>query len=251
LEYTGERIIPDEPECRPGTLTYETHAERYQFAGAYATGKSVLDIACGVGYGSQVLIDNGAARVVGGDISPEAIGYAEQRYASPRVSFAIMAAEDIPLSTGSIDCAVSLETIEHIPNPRGFLRELDRVLKPGGTLVISTPNRATYGLGRDAPDNPYHTQEYTLEEFRELLSIHFERITVFSQRRLARRSRIAKMLDAFARRLDRLGLRKLLRRGPRRLVKRAADAYDRDCRVVPFQPGDEPLFYVAVAKAAG
>lgn len=249
MEYTGERIIPDVPDCRPGTLLYETHLERYRFAAAYTAGRTVLDIACGVGYGSQFLADQGAAQVIGGDISPDAISYAKRRYATSLTTFTIMAADDMPLSTSSIDCAVSLETLEHVPDAGRFLRELNRVLKPGGTVVISTPNRVTYGRGREVPDNRFHTQEYTLEEFRDLLRTHFKQIEVFSQRRLVRRH-AGKEVDALARRADRIGLRKLVPQRLRSLISRAADAYDRDCRVVPFEPGDEPLFFVAVAEAA-
>ena len=251
LEYTGERIIPDLPECRPGTPIYETHLDRYRFAAAYATGKTVLDIACGVGYGAQYLVEHGAERVIGGDISPDAISYAEARYATPRTSFNVMSAEEIPLPASSVDCAVSMETIEHVPDAGRFLGELTRVLRPGGTLLISTPNRATYGSGRETPDNRFHTREYTLEEFRALLGAHFERVTVFAQRRLVRSSPAGKGLDALARRLrDRLGLRRLVPMRLRHLARTAADAYDPDSRVVPLQAGDEPLFYVAVAEVA-
>jgi SAM-dependent methyltransferase len=251
LEYTGERIIPDEPECRPGTPIYETHLNRYRFAAAYAAGKDVLDIACGVGYGSRYLLDHGAASVTGGDISPDAIEYAKRRYATSRTSFTVMSADDIPLSSSSMDCAVSMETIEHVPDAERFLAELRRVLRPGGTLLISTPNRATYGSGRDVPDNRFHTHEYNLEEFRALLGAHFEQVTVFAQRRLVRSSPAGKGLDALARRLrDRLGLRRLVPMRLRHLARTAADAYDPDSRVVPLQGGDEPLFYVAAAEVA-
>src|SRR5438552_3140770 len=124
LQYTGERIVPDVPECGPGTPLYETHLARYRFAAPLAAGGTVLDIACGVGYGSRFLADHGAARVIGGDISAAAIAYAERRYASPATAFAVMSADELPLASSSVDCVVSMETIEHVPDAERFLDEL-------------------------------------------------------------------------------------------------------------------------------
>jgi len=252
MNYTGERIIPDAPECLPGTLIYETHVARYHFALPFARGKTVLDLACGVGYGSRLLAENGALRVIGGDISRDAIAYARERFADRHTVYSVMSAADIPIPSSSVDLVVSFETVEHVPDGNRFLEEINRVLRVDGALIISTPNRDTYGTARDVPDNEFHTREYTITEFRNLLSRFFQRIELFSQRRLIRQSRLAALTDAMMRRLrfaDKLGLRKILvPKGVRSLVGRATDAYDRDCRVSPLRADDSPLFFVAVGQ---
>jgi SAM-dependent methyltransferase len=88
-------------------------------------------------------------------------------------------AEYIPLPDASVDAIVSFETIEHLHQPDAFLAECRRLLAPGGTLVISTPNRPVYGL--HAANNPFHHHEMTEAEFREALAAHFKDLSFFGQ----------------------------------------------------------------------
>ena len=116
------------------------------------------------------------------------------------------------------------------------------------TAVISTPNRHAYGSHGEEPDNRFHTREYDLGEFDDLLLSRFTSTDLFAQRRRVR-SETRRRVDALARRIrDRLGLRGFLPPFVRDLARRAADAYDPDPRVVPLEPGDRPLYYVAVAN---
>lgn len=156
----------------PGAMAYHSmlaaeHVARYVFAAALCAGRRVLDVACGEGYGSAMLAAAGAARVVGVDISEEAVSLARARFAGDRLEFkagdaaslATILSEEAPF-----DLIVSFETIEHLADPRPFLEGLRAVLAPGGGIVISAPNEGDTG---PASANPFHLQTYTLESFRE------------------------------------------------------------------------------------
>lgn len=196
-----ERIVPDETE--PGVVAL--HAKRYEFALAWCEELDVLDVACGVGYGTAILAA-AAARVVGGDVDEASIAYARKRYAAPDVDFRVLDAEALPFENGSFDTVVSFETIEHLKRPEKLVREAARVLRPGGTWVVSTP-RAEHTT--HAPANPHHRVEYATADLEALLRGSFENVVVYGQRRrLTRRHELL-------RRADVLGLRRrsaLLRR---------------------------------------
>ncbi len=174
MEFTGERMVPEKASAE----IFWEHVYRYRFAVPYVRNKRVLDIACGEGYGSAGLLKAGAASVIGVDISEETCRYAQQKYG---VDTRQGDAENIPLPNGSIDVIVSFETIEHVPSPEKFLKECVRVLRPGGQLIISTPNTSVYSYGGAEQDNPYHCSELTTREFNRILSEHFVSHQMFSQ----------------------------------------------------------------------
>jgi SAM-dependent methyltransferase len=196
-----ERIVPDDTE--PGVVAL--HLKRYVFAEPWCRGREVLDVACGVGYGTAHLA-RVAARAVGADVSEEAIAYARRRYAAENVEFVVADAAALPFEAATFDCVVSFETIEHLTEPEAALAEIARVLRPHGTYVVSTP-RADATDSR--PANPFHEVEYSEADFRVLLGRHFRDVRLYGQRRLESRRHRA------LRRLDVLGLRRrfsLLRR---------------------------------------
>lgn len=161
---------------------YYEHAKRYSFAGAFIGGREVLDVACGSGYGSYYLAKNGARHVTGIDISEEMIRYCRSRYRRPNLEFQVMDAADLKFPDNSFDAVISFETIEHIYQPELFLSGLKRVLKPEGMLVISTPNKAVYGLlPEDAHE--FHLREFYLDEFKELLGRFFNIQKLYGEKR--------------------------------------------------------------------
>ena len=200
-----ERIVPDETE--PGIVAL--HLKRYEFALPYCRGATVLDAGCGVGYGTAHLAQV-AQRVVGVDVSDEAISYAREHYAAPNVEFLVADVIGLPFDPHTFDTACSFEIVEHVADPERFVAELARVLKPGGRLVLSTP-RAEDPTVR--PDNPFHEREFDADELRTLLSSSFSTVELFGQRRIETARHRA------LRRLDVLGLR---RRLP--VVRRASEA---------------------------
>jgi ubiquinone/menaquinone biosynthesis C-methylase UbiE len=174
LDLTGERMLPD----RSDPQNYWEHVLRYRFAAKHARGKRVLDIACGEGYGTRGLMEAGAAFVLGIDRSDQTARHAHAKYGVPTLA---ADAQAIPLRNGSIDLIVSFETIEHVPEPGRFLDECRRVLTPGGggTLIVSTPNKALYSP--QGTWNPYHAHEMDEREFTESLRQRFASVELFSQ----------------------------------------------------------------------
>jgi SAM-dependent methyltransferase len=170
LELSGERMVPAGSDAQ----TFWEHTERYRFATGFVSGLDVLDIACGEGYGSAALLRAGARSVVGVDIAPEAVEHARQRY---KVDARVGSALDIPLGDRSVDFVVSFETIEHLERPEQFLRECARVLRPGGRILLSTPNATT-----SANVNPFHVSEMTVAELAQLLATWFSDPAFFAQR---------------------------------------------------------------------
>lgn len=150
------------------------HKERYYFAANYVSGKIVADIACGTGYGTEVLKIHGKAeRVIGVDIDTQAIEYAILKYKSPEVNFICASGIETGLDEASIDIVVSFETIEHVPDDKELLKEFIRILKPGGILICSTPN--------NWPLTAFHVRNYDRKSFEEILSIGFKDITLYNQ----------------------------------------------------------------------
>lgn len=163
MEFTGERVILGQGDA---DLLNE-HRARYWFARRYASGKTVLDAACGTGYGSALLAET-AQSVVGVDIAPDAVEYARQHFGSPNAQYARADCLALPFPSGRFDLIVAFEIIEHLENPEAFLGELRRVLHPSGLLILSTPNRLYYTDDR-GEINPFHQREFSYPEFEEIL----------------------------------------------------------------------------------
>ena len=175
LPWTGERYVP---QVR-GDIALE-HLHRYAFASGLSEGKRVLDIACGEGYGSEML-SHSAKSVVGVDIDLATVAHAIKKYRSPKMKFIKGACEKIPLPDKSVDLVVSFETLEHIEDHDKFLGEIERVLDSGGILVISTPEKSAYS---DKPKhaNPFHKKELYREQFLRLLSQKYGHMIYFEQK---------------------------------------------------------------------
>lgn len=144
------------------------HLTRYLNAQPYVTGKRVLDAACGEGYGSALMKQWGAKSVVGVDISEEAVETAKTLFSKKGIEYLQHNVEELPFSDASFDMVVSLETIEHLDHPDIFLHELRRVVKEGGTIIISCPNDQYYADNVSDYSNPYHKRRYNFYEFREM-----------------------------------------------------------------------------------
>ena len=160
------------------------HTARYEWASSFTKGATVVDAACGTGYGSKCMLDNGAERVHGFDISEEAVREARESHPGERLSFEVADVTRLPLPDDFCDVFVSMETIEHLADERPFLAEVRRVLKRDGVFICSTPNRKVSNPGTTiemAPYNRYHVREYDVEEFRAILAAYFGSVQFFGQ----------------------------------------------------------------------
>ncbi|HEX8690028.1 MAG TPA: class I SAM-dependent methyltransferase [Solirubrobacterales bacterium] len=171
LPLTGERTLPDVPE---ENYWYRRHLAVYEWIAARIDGKRVVDMACGEGYGSDVLAAAGAASVVGVDANPDAHEHARLRYVRPNLRFERDLVESF---AEPCDAVVFLQTIEHIQDPGAILDHFKSMLAPGGVAYVSTPNLLTLAPpGAEKSDNPWHVREYRAAEFRQLCEEHFGRV---------------------------------------------------------------------------
>lgn len=185
MQFTGERVVKGDTPVR----IWLDHVARYKFAGGYVKGKKILDISCGTGYGSQILYDSKSEKVIGVDISSEAIDFASTKYQSNGLDFYIGDILYIDFPDNCFDVITCFETIEHVQNQEKAFMELQRVLKPKGLLIISSPNRKLTSPGRsinDSPNNPFHMIEHCASEFISVLEEYFKILEVYGQRGISK-----------------------------------------------------------------
>ena len=181
MKFTGERVV----EGLTPRRIWLDHIERYKFSNQYVDGKIVLDISCGTGYGSKILYEAGAYKVIGIDISNEAINFVQNKYNINGVEFIRGDILNINFRENYFDLITCFETIEHVREQEKALRELLRVLKPEGLIIISSPNRNLTSPKKsinDNPDNIFHYKEYSTKEYIDILKVYFEVLEIYGQR---------------------------------------------------------------------
>jgi len=159
-----ERIVPDDllSDETTGAETLRFHLERYQFARQYLVQGSVLDIACGVGYGTALLAEHPeVTKALGVDISSASVQYALQRYNGDRVSYICSDALQF-CPEQQFENIVSLETIEHVDDPRALFSHLVSLLAPGGRLITSIP------VTPSVDANPHHKTNFSTKTFMQM-----------------------------------------------------------------------------------
>ncbi|VAW34061.1 hypothetical protein MNBD_DELTA03-1869, partial [hydrothermal vent metagenome] len=180
MDFTGERFIPGYGLAAEIELE---HLQRYFAAQEIVTGRRVLDIASGAGYGSALLAER-AAYVCGADIDYEAAAFARERYKAKAGNLDYLQASigSLPFAAASFEAVISFETIEHVPAGlhEDFMREVLRVLTPDGFLLISTPDKYIYSELRDYK-NKFHVKEFYRPEFEAFLGRFFPNIRLLDQ----------------------------------------------------------------------
>lgn len=155
------------------------HWHRYHWLSPFLNNQTIADLACGEGYGSALLAQH-AHQVTGIDIDSDTIEQARTKYKkSNNLEYIKANVLKTPLADGSMDVVTSFETLEHLTEHQQLLTEFKRILKPGGTLVISTPDKDVYS-GSET-HNEFHLKELSQAEFKELISTHFEHVVYFGQ----------------------------------------------------------------------
>jgi O-antigen biosynthesis protein len=172
----GERASPErfDPATMDGLIAAE-HLARYWLAADLASGLTVLDAGCGMGYGTEMIARAGASRVVGIDLAPEAIAAASERVGGV-AEFQVGDVRDPPFEREAFDLVVCFEVLEHLEDPEPALTALKDVLRDGGLMIASSPNRGVY-----PPGNPHHLHEFTLGELRDALEARFANVVLMRQ----------------------------------------------------------------------
>lgn len=181
LPLTGERTTPG---VAVENYWFRRHEAAYLAAAEWlGSAGRVLEAGLGEGYGAAMLTARGNT-VVGVDYDAMATRHARLRY--PRIRVVRGNVVALPFRPASFDSVVSMQVIEHLWDQPAHIAESARVLRPGGVLVLSTPNRLTFSPGYDpatgAPTNPFHTREFNAAELADLLSPYFSDITRYGLR---------------------------------------------------------------------
>jgi len=177
---TIERLVPDfvDESDATGRETLILHLERYEFACNYINSGSVLDIACGSGYGTYLIFKNKGEKLdslTGVDVSQEAIGYANERYKQDKIDFVLSDALSFD-SKKRYETIVSLETIEHLDDPLAFVLKIKSLLKKNGVVVASVPVTPSVDF------NPHHKHDFTEKSFYSLFESNgFKKRSVLMQ----------------------------------------------------------------------
>jgi SAM-dependent methyltransferase len=172
LELTGERTLPDVPE---ENYWYRRHLAVYEWIAKRVSGLTAVDLACGEGYGTNVLAST-AKSVVGVEANPETFDHARLRYTADNIRFERTLVE---MFDEKVDAAVFLQTIEHVEDPDAILEQIRSNLNPGGIAYVSTPNVLTLApKGKERSDNPFHLREYKPQEYLELCERHFPQVEI-------------------------------------------------------------------------
>jgi SAM-dependent methyltransferase len=163
LPLTGERTVPG---LAVENYWFRRHEVAYLHCIDVCAGRDVLEAGCGEGYGAD-LIAATARTVTAVDYDAATVAHVRARY--PRVGVLAANLASLPMPDSALDVVVNFQVIEHLWDQPQFITECLRVLRPGGSLLISTPNRITFTPGSDTPVNPFHTRELNAAELRELL----------------------------------------------------------------------------------
>ncbi|HEX8182887.1 MAG TPA: class I SAM-dependent methyltransferase [Candidatus Saccharimonadales bacterium] len=172
LENDYERMVP---EFHKGHLIYAEHLTRYLAAKPVVENKVVLDIASGSGYGTKLIAES-AKFVYGVDVNEDAVKYSQENYDAKNIEYRVGDGESIPLEENSVDVVITFETIEHIKDYKKFLDEVQRVLKPDGVALVSTPNDVEFAEG-----NHFHLHEFEYNELTSLLKKYYKNIEPYFQ----------------------------------------------------------------------
>ena len=110
------------------------------------------------------------------DVSPRAIEAARRRAPNGHPEFLVTSGFELPFPDDSFDLVTTFQVLEHVPDPTAFLQEIKRVARPGGTVIVATPNAAIRLYPGMTPWNPFHVHEYLAAELRDLLADVFTQV---------------------------------------------------------------------------
>jgi SAM-dependent methyltransferase len=218
---TGERVASPAGGFNP---TWQRHVAAYGLSEPFLEPGRVLDLGCGVGHSYHLL---GGRQTVGVDIDPEALRGQERETV-------VADMRKLPFEDASFPSVLSVQSLEHVPDPERVLTEVARVTEANGVAIFVTPNRLTLGRPDEIID-PYHYVEFDHEQLEELCSRSFERVEVLG---LFGSGRYMEIFDGERETLDRLLARDPLRL--RRLVPMKAKQRVYDMMLRRHRSDDDP-----------
>lgn len=159
-------------------LGYLRHLKVYVFAKQFVQTKTVLELGCGSGYGIEYLCEP-VSFMVGVDMGADALLEAKSMRLCDHTALSQCLGAGLPFKDQTFDIVLSFQVIEHIVDVGSYLQEIRRVLKPGGMLCVSTPNKALRLLPFQKPWNPYHVKEFTAGVLLQTLQQYFHSVAVY------------------------------------------------------------------------
>lgn len=180
LPFTGERVLPETGTDVVQNDLLGFHQFFYQHIAQSCLQQHVLDIGCGSGHGLHTLAQQTGGHVTGMDISWPAVSFAAGYYPDLAQHVLVSDALHLAVEAQRFDTICAIEVIEHVAPAETFLREIKRVLQPGGRCFLTTPNRLVHSPGREKPMNPFHLIEYSFEELDTLLKQTFDVVEIYS-----------------------------------------------------------------------
>lgn len=178
LTLTGERTLPGIPH---ENYWFRRHEVAYRAVLPYVRYADVLDAGSGEGYGGELLRSEADARVVALDLDEGTVSHVRSAY--PDLQPVRGSLSKLPFADGAFDAVVGMHVIEHVWDQKPFVRECSRMLRPVGTLMLSTINQltapreekapASAAPGSERPGNPFHTRELSPEDLVDLLDSWF------------------------------------------------------------------------------
>lgn len=178
ISKTGERLIPGDFGSVSEYCEYLRHLFAYQHAAkTLSKSMTVLDLGFGDGYGTKHLSGQ-CGKAIGVEVDPDAVRHASRKYGSDRCEFQVYDGKKLPFEDAMFDRIISFQVIEHVPDELNYVKEIARVLKPGGSFIVTTPNKRIRLRPNQKPWNKFHFREYYPEELEALLKQGFRTVEV-------------------------------------------------------------------------
>lgn len=216
MKKTTERLVPDRHGTVEERVIDAMHRYAYTLLGEFATPSSrVLEVGFGEGYGSAIVRPL-VGEYVGVEVDAGVVEHAVARYGAPTVTFLLYDGLRLPFQDEAFDVVFAFQVLEHVRDAPAFLTEAHRVARPGGRILIVTPNRAHRVADGERPWNRYHVREYNSRELGELMRAICGSVELYGLVGSPTMNAIEKRRVAHARklaRIDRLGLRYRLPEG--------------------------------------
>jgi len=204
MKQTTERLAPDRTRTVEERVIDAMHRYAYTTVQEYAKPTDhLLEIGFGEGYGTEIL-EPWVAEYVGAEVERAAVAHAAEKYGRPRASFVHYDGVALPFDDASFDVVIAFQVLEHVPDPEAFLREMQRVTRPGRCVLIVTPNRNHRVGDGERPWNRYHVREFSPVELDAVMRKVFDVVEVFGIHGSPDMNAIEKSRVARARKLARL-----------------------------------------------